>query len=141
MQYTLGEAARATGKSKAAISRAIKNHTMSAQKLENGSYKIDAAELHRVYPPVAVDGTVTGEMERIDTQHDTGMLQGKVEVLIELVAQLQSERDDLRRRLDSEGEERRRTQAQLTALLTDRREKARETTPEAPARRKWLSWR
>ncbi len=43
--------------------------------------------------------------------------------------------DDLRTRLDAEGEERRRTQAQLTALLTDQSVK-----PEPdPQRRSW--WR
>jgi hypothetical protein len=36
LAYTLGEAARATGKSKAAISRAIKNHVLSAEKQSDG---------------------------------------------------------------------------------------------------------
>ena len=55
MSYTLGEAAKTTGMSKAAISRAIKIGTISAEKQENGSFKIDPAELHRVYPPVAAE--------------------------------------------------------------------------------------
>ena len=138
MQYTLGQAAKATGKSKAAISRAIKNHMLSAQKLENGSYKIDAAELHRVYPPVTVDSTGNGETERIDTANDTGMLQGKLEVLTELLTQIQNERDDLRRRLDEERDERRRTQAQLTALLTDQRERSQQAAQAPAPKRKWF---
>jgi hypothetical protein len=46
--------------------------------------------------------------------------------LREQVALLKDERDDLRRRLDAEAEERRR----VTALLTDQR-------PAAPRRRWW----
>ena len=53
MSYTLGEAARAVGKSKGTISKAIKSGKISAVKQENGSFRIEAAELHRVYPPVS----------------------------------------------------------------------------------------
>lgn len=51
MVYTLGEAARATGKSKATISKAIKSGRVSARKDETGTFHIDPSELHRVYPP------------------------------------------------------------------------------------------
>jgi hypothetical protein len=50
MSYTLGQAARATGKSKPTLARAIKRGHFSAIKAEDGSYTIDPAELHRVYP-------------------------------------------------------------------------------------------
>jgi predicted site-specific integrase-resolvase len=45
MSYTLGTAAKAVGKSKATISKAIKSGRISATKHDNGSYTIDAAEL------------------------------------------------------------------------------------------------
>ena len=51
MVYTLGEAAKATGKSKATISKAIKSGRISAQKDKIGTFHIDPSELHRVYPP------------------------------------------------------------------------------------------
>lgn len=51
MGYTLGEAAKATGKDKSTISRAIKKGTISAGKDAHERYDIDPAELHRVYPP------------------------------------------------------------------------------------------
>jgi hypothetical protein len=51
MVYTLGEAARATGKSKATISKSIKSGRVSARKDETGTFHIDPSELHRVYPP------------------------------------------------------------------------------------------
>jgi hypothetical protein len=50
MQFTIGQAARETGKSKSTISKALKNGTLSAEKKPDGSYQIDAAELFRVFP-------------------------------------------------------------------------------------------
>ena len=55
MAYTLGEAAKATGKSKATISKAIKSGRISAMKDETGTFHIDPAELHRVYAPTVSD--------------------------------------------------------------------------------------
>src|SRR3546814_1715198 len=51
MAYTLGEAAKATGISKASISRAINSGRISAIKTESGSFSIEPVELHRAYPP------------------------------------------------------------------------------------------
>src|SRR4051812_1730666 len=58
MAYTLGTAAKATGRGKATIYRAIKSGKISATRHEDGSYTIDPAELHRVFPPVSI-GTVS----------------------------------------------------------------------------------
>ena len=45
MPYTLQQAAKATGKSKTALLRAIQGHKFSARKNENGQWTIDPAEL------------------------------------------------------------------------------------------------
>lgn len=50
MKYTLGQAAKATGKAKGTISNALKQGRLSGSKNDKGQYQIDAAELHRVYP-------------------------------------------------------------------------------------------
>jgi hypothetical protein len=50
MRYTLGQAAKATGKSKTTIQRAVAKGLISGEKGQNGEYKIDPAELHRVFP-------------------------------------------------------------------------------------------
>lgn len=50
MRYTLGQAAKATGKSKTTIQRAVTKGLISAEKGQNGEYQIDPAELHRVFP-------------------------------------------------------------------------------------------
>jgi len=132
MTYTLGTAAKATGKSKSTISRDIKEGRISATKLDNGSFVIDPAELHRVYPAVSA-GTGLRNSQKNDTEPlgnttGTGGDTGEVERLREQLVKEQAERDrerrqledqvaDLRHRLDSEGEERRK----LTAILTDQR--------------------
>ena len=50
MAYTLGQAARATGKAKPTIAKAIQVGRISASRTADGAWAIDPAELHRVYP-------------------------------------------------------------------------------------------
>lgn len=50
--YTLGQAAKATGKTKTTISNAIKKGRVSAFKNDIGHYQIEISELHRVFEPV-----------------------------------------------------------------------------------------
>ena len=59
MAYTLGQAARAANVSKTTIQRAIKSGRLSASRQLDGSYLIDPAELHRVFPPHGVTVTAT----------------------------------------------------------------------------------
>lgn len=145
MGYSLAEAARASGKSKMTIQRAIKAGKISASRDEDGSYDIDPAELHRVFPVVSGDDADTGNMGHGDTSRDINLLHLEIKVRDEKIASLQAERererkilqggiDDLRHRLDQSEEERRRTQAQLTALLTDQRH---QVAGGKPMRRGW----
>ncbi len=126
MTYTLGTAAKATGKSKPTIQRAITSGKISAKKNENGPYAIDPAEMHRVYPPVSSNSNDNGTVKQTETPNSNTMLQREIELLRE---QLDRERDtvtDLRRRLDAESEERRSTNEEcrkLTMMLTDMRPK------------------
>jgi hypothetical protein len=65
MVITLGEASRQTGKSKAAIIKAIKTSRLSASKGETGDWQIDPAELFRVYQPASKpESGLTGEVKR-----------------------------------------------------------------------------
>lgn len=131
MRFTLGEAAKATGKSKAALSRAIKNGSLSAERQTNGSYHIEASELYRVYPPVQPEPLTQPFSATPDATPGTAEmkeLQARLEAAEQRIRDKDSVIDDLRRRLDAESEERRRTQAILTGLLTDQR-----THPGAPS--------
>ncbi len=100
MSYTLGQAAKATGTSKPTLSRAIKSGRLSAQKQPDGSFLIDPAELHRVYPPVTATGNDNGNVERSETPNNPSALQAQLETLREERdrerRQLQATIDDLR---------------------------------------------
>jgi hypothetical protein len=96
MAYTLGEAAKATGKSKAAISQAIASNKISATKDANGRYQIDPAELYRLYPP---QKTIPNEREHQLDPNQTAeveRLKATVEGLERLCRQIEGERDSLR---------------------------------------------
>jgi hypothetical protein len=132
MKYTIGMAAKATGKAKSTISRDVRNGTISAEKNDDGSFSIDASELIRVYPdafdPNRSENTISNDTQPHKSVIETGGLQAELEGLRERLRLIDTERErerrqlsdqieDLRRRLDTEGEERRK----LTAILTDQR--------------------
>ena len=92
MSYTLGMAAKATGKSKTTIQRAIAKGTISAHKEKNGRYSIDPSELHRVFPMVSTDTVAQGSQVDTSRPPDETSLQVKVEAL---EAMLEREREAL----------------------------------------------
>lgn len=135
MVYTLGQAAKATGKSKSTILKAIKSGRISGRKSDIGDWEIDPSELHRVYEPVPENGLPEQQNTRQETVENTREI---IELRVKLEASEQRLKDtqeqvlDLRQRLDQSEEERRKSQAQLTALLTDQRQKE-----EPPPRGLW----
>lgn len=118
--YTLGAAAKATGMTKSAISKAIKKGRISAKKNEIGRYEIDPAELHRVYPPLLT--TEKGERERTqETATENRELKARLALLEELVREIRDDRDHWRRQ---------------ASALTHQPE--REAALDAPPRPPWL---
>lgn len=124
MRYTLGTAAKAAGKAKSTILRAIKSGTISATKAHDGSYAIEPSELHRVFPPNAAQPDTSNNTQP-HKEHDA-TLWLRLEIL---EAERQRERDqmqatidDLRARLD-------RSEDRITALLA---------APQRP--RSWWPW-
>ena len=154
--FTLGQAAKAVGRSKSALSRDIKAGRLSAGRKPDGSLAIEPSELFRAFPPVSHDngpnnvpwdetqplGNGAGTAQRVPetpAQRVTDSLQ-----LYQRLAKAEAERDllldqvaDLRTRLDAEAAERRK----LVAVLTDRREPslAPAQTP-TPWPRRALRW-
>lgn len=51
MEYSLSHAAKVAKLSKSTVHRAIKSGKLSAKRLDDGAYIIDASELARVFPP------------------------------------------------------------------------------------------
>ena len=107
---TLGKAAQLTGTSKTTLTRAIRAGRLSAIRQDDGSYRIDPAELSRVYalkavPPATVP--TTGDVAHHSTpsetpatdpelQAKTAALEAELKGLRELVAELRQSRDDWR---------------------------------------------
>jgi hypothetical protein len=133
MGYTLGTAAKATGKSRTSILRAIEKGKISAEKNVHGEWDIDPSELHRVYPAKEAgngrDNSTHATAANTDLIIENRELAAKLQAADQRIRDALDQVADLRLRLDQSDEERRRTQAQFTALLTDQRNERR--------RRRW----
>src|SRR4051794_7986036 len=149
MPHTLRQAAKAVGKDRTTILRAILSGKLSAMRDEaTGAWLIEPAELHRLYLPA--NSTGEGETHSpVRTGVRTGTAQTEIrelQIRLEAAEAGNKLRDDmiadLRQQRDREAEERRQAQAQLaevqaklTAGLTDQR-----STTLAPAPRRWWQW-
>lgn len=124
MKYTLGTAAKATGKSKTTIQRAISKGIISAEKLDGGSYSIDPSELHRMYPLIAhATVSLDSTMDTVRPPGVTFELQAKIAGLEALLAREREALSELRTERDA-------WKQQATALL------------QGPTKRSgWWPWR
>ncbi len=154
---SLLEASQRVGKSKPTVLRAIQAGKISASRDEpTGEWRIEPAELFRVYPPVSEGTSATVQEDDDETSrniskgernalnfgdtHTDARTAAELEALKRELEREKEERArerrqqeetiaDLRTRLDASEEERRRKDTQLTALLTDQsRKSAKEDT-------------
>lgn len=140
MKYSLSEAAKATGKNKTTIQRAVKSGKISAAKGDSGSYEIDPSELHRVFPPTVAQRDAQHPKSNDTQQNNVAFSNSNLARVLELEKELavaheranglEAQKDqmadtitDLRRRLDS-------SEGRVTALLADNR----------PKRSSWWPW-
>ncbi len=98
MSLSAKEAAEQVGMSKQGILKAVKQGKLSAQKDPHGEWRIEPAELFRVYSPV---NHSSQQLEPTSSQQHTpentlGVhgLQREIELLREQIALLKDERDD-----------------------------------------------
>ena len=141
MQFSLSQAAKETGKGKSGIHRAIKSGRLSAQRHEDGTYSINAAELFRAFPPASPEPVPAQSQEPHQEPPATlsaaeEVLQVRVEMLTIQLEREQETVADLRARLDAEAAERRR----LTELLTHQEQKSEPLPASAPPPRRWFWW-
>lgn len=138
MKFTLTAAAKEAGVSKGTISKALKSGRLSGDRQEDGSFQIDASELFRVFPrkPVETQSGTAGKQpetvqrpieaagERSEVPTEMAVLRVELEAARAALRQEREDRaqeretaretvDDLRRRLDTEQEERRALQRLL----------------------------
>jgi uncharacterized coiled-coil protein SlyX len=111
MQYTAGQAAQATGKNIATITRAIKSGKISAQKDASGAWRIEASELHRVFP------VNTQDLRKLKMQSDASPLQEQSK---SQTAALEQELATLRERVAAQSELLEERAGQVSDLKEDR---------------------
>jgi hypothetical protein len=90
MGITLREASEKVGVTRQTLMKAIKIGRVSAEKSDNGEWRIEPVELFRVWPPV------TGVQQPLQpklTESDTPGLQAENRLLREQVAELREERN------------------------------------------------
>jgi excisionase family DNA binding protein len=92
MSYTLARAATATGLSRSTILKAIKDGEIAGTKDQRGDWRVEPAELHRIYPPVAWGGSGGDAAERYAAP-DVEALGAEIEALLRRAG------DQLRRQL------------------------------------------
>jgi hypothetical protein len=112
MRYTLGQAAKATGKSKTTIQRAVAKGLISGEKGQNGEYRIDPSELHRVFP-LKNSGTVPDNTVWNETRPygDPAELAARIKGLEEMLVREREALEEIRADRDA-------WKQQATALLT-----------------------
>jgi hypothetical protein len=93
MKHTAGTAAKAVGKTKSTITKAIASGKLSAIKNDNGAWEIDASELYRVYPPTPLE---TVEIEQNDTLKETVGNSKEIEALERLLKAAEEQIYDLK---------------------------------------------
>lgn len=133
--YTVPQAAAAVGRNRSSILRAIRSGRLSAARDDaTGDWRIDPAELHRLYPTVrASDASGNNAPSRT---HDVAAELAELRAHLADAMRVRDETiDDLRRRLDIATEQLGEALQQVRQL-TDQR-----AAPTAPARRSWLPWR
>lgn len=140
---TLGQAAEMCGWSKGAISKAIKSGKMSVHEKTKAGFQLDPAEVLRVFPKK--QETAQNEQSETPSKHSVNSaVSSEVNALRQQIATAELERtrereqltdriESLQQMLADEKSERR----QLTALLSDHREK----TVEPPRKGFWARLR
>ncbi|MCX7340276.1 MAG: hypothetical protein NT037_07090 [Hyphomicrobiales bacterium] len=108
---SLGQAAKLANVGKTTLARAIKTGRLSADRQVDGSYRIDPAELSRVYELKAetpATASATGHAVHHATPADTGALQAQIGGLREILRradlaadELKADRDHWRKQAES----------------------------------------
>jgi len=137
MYLTLNQAAKAVKKSTSTISKYIKDGKLSvSEKTEDGSFRIDPAELYRVFPEQHKNSKV--EQSRIGIQTPSNARE--VELLEKMNTQQSNMIDDLQKQLKEERDERQK----ITMMLLEHQIKHEKTPaivsveePVDQAKKRW----
>jgi len=126
MELSLNQASKECGKAKSTISKAIKTGRLSADKQKNGTYKIDTAELFRVFPKQQVTSN-NDQLRTPSEPHKNELLQAKIDALEAKVDMLQDNVADLKEDREDLKTQRDKWQHQATNLLPDHSQREQNT--------------
>lgn len=112
-QLTLPQAAKATGKDRSTLFRAIKSGKLTATKNANGDFVVDVAELDRVYPVKIPRNNPT-------TLHSDALHHGAPAESLSDINELVAEVDALRARLAALEADKRALQADKDDIRSER---------------------
>ena len=118
--FTLGEASKQTGIQKSTLSKALKSGKLSYVDKTSAGYKIDPAELFRVFPKKPLEAVSSERLDTPQETHEINELKAKLHAQDKLMQRLESENKDLKADRDEWRE-----QARSLRLLTDQRSKSR----------------
>jgi len=129
-EMTLSEAAAWAGKGRPAILKALQKGTITGRKDEGGQWRIDPAELARVYKPGSMqDRSSIVPGSTLDIAEAIAGKDRELALLREMLAEVRDERDDVRQDRD-----RWREQAETqTRLLTHQQQQTASAAPPAQA--------
>ena len=147
VRLKVSQAAKAVGRARSTLNRDIANGKVSVTRTGTGQPYIEVAELERAYGKVDIrtvetlaESVPNGQSETAPSDTDSLLLRREIELLRERLVDKDAVIDDLRQQRDREAGERRQAQAQLTALLADRRSAPPASPAPIPSRR-WRFWR
>src|SRR5690242_8913418 len=142
MPYTVAEAAKAIGKSKPTILRAIRRGQISAARDDAGAFRIDTAELHRVFPPTDTDAghvLIDDAARRDDLRQRLAVAEARLAETQDAVRTRDDTISDLRRRLDVSTAQLGEALQQVRLLTDQRAAPPAAVVASPPASRRW--WR
>lgn len=139
MKFTIGQAAKATGKSKSTISRAIKKGVITATPLGD-RYEIDASELFRVFPATGAQNSPSNNAQPPIATGTTPPPPATADVEIKMLREMLDREREMR---DQEREQAREVLERERATVDDLRQRLTRAelllTDQRP-RRRWWHW-
>ena len=118
MRLSISDAAKAVNVSRSTVTRDISKGKVTVSKDGKGRPYIELVELERVYGNVNIDAL---SETASTTHHDTTYIDALIHSKDAEIALLKQQLDMMTQRLDVSESERRRATEQVTALLTDQR--------------------
>jgi hypothetical protein len=132
-EMSLSEAAKWAGKGRPAILKAIQKGTISARRDDAGQWRIDPAELERVYPP-GNGGNVSEPVAR-SISEPAESREREIALLREIIDDLKKQRDGWQ---DQAAKWQQQAEAQ-TRLITHQAQQDEAAEQETAPRKGWLA--